>query len=113
MLLGLTLKKKLGLCGVIQTWVWESILCEHHEVCINDQSMMSFCPSLGNGQPKSYCTKILTNFVNRNSHVQVVTNASYGDEENDIKNWIVVEYTQNSLKTCLRQPLCMWLQKVM
>jgi hypothetical protein len=32
----------------------------------------SFCPPQGNGQVQSYCTNILSNFVNGNLHVQIV-----------------------------------------
>jgi hypothetical protein len=64
----------------------------HHEAWTNDQSTTSFHPQ-GNGQAQSHCTNILSNFVIRNLHIQIVIkeiklsmiNALYKDKENDIK----------------------------
>jgi hypothetical protein len=71
----------------------ESFLYGHREAWTNDQSTTSFCPPQGIRQAQSYCTNILSNFVIRNSHIQIVIretklsmiDALHKDKENDIK----------------------------
>jgi hypothetical protein len=79
--------------GSAHTVIWESFLYGHHEAWTNDQSTTNFHLPQGNGQAQNHCTNILSNFVIRNSHIQIVIketklsmmDALYEDKENDIK----------------------------